>query len=230
MVSNFQTHTRAVAGANDHDGEYLCTAWGESVCPVVVITPDRAGVVDFLCSYWFGERPETLHADSREAFDRFMTEFDSDDWDMVDHIEVKFEIGGIRVTKVVDVSKFATRVLARKPLDASVVHEPVGDVPSEVARALTLHPATENLVVRFAGALAEKLALAERKHGYSDGWRDPTATREQREAMIEHVSKGDPIDVAAYCAFLWHHGASTAPPAQPGGREATGAGDEGRPQ
>lgn len=76
-----------------------------------------------------------------------------------------------------------------------------------------LHPLTVNLVVRFARALAAKLAAAEVKYGYSDGWRDPSWMDECREKLAEHIAKGDPRDVAAYCAFLWHHGASTASPA-----------------
>jgi hypothetical protein len=29
---------------------------------------------------------------------------------------------------------------------------------------------------------------------------------------MRHIEKGDPRDVAAYCAFLWHHNESTAAP------------------
>src|SRR5690606_23903820 len=76
-----------------------------------------------------------------------------------------------------------------------------------------LHPNTANLVARFASALAEKLAAAERKYGYSDGWADAGWMDECRQKLVEHIAKGDPRDVAAYCAFLWHHGKSTTPPA-----------------
>lgn len=72
-----------------------------------------------------------------------------------------------------------------------------------------LHPATVNLVRRFSQALAEKLAAAEKKHGYSDGWAQTDWMDECRAKLLGHVAKGDPRDVAAYCAFLWHHGAST---------------------
>lgn len=75
-----------------------------------------------------------------------------------------------------------------------------------------LNPHTMNLVVRFARALAKKLADAETKYGYSDGWRSPEWMDECRVQLQEHVVKGDPRDVAAYCAFLWHHGASTTTP------------------
>ncbi|MDQ0068316.1 hypothetical protein J2W34_000090 [Variovorax boronicumulans] len=76
-----------------------------------------------------------------------------------------------------------------------------------------LHPHTINLVVRFARALAGKLAAAEKKYGYSDGWLSPDWMDECRTKLQEHIAKGDPRDVAAYCAFLWHHGESTASPA-----------------
>ncbi|MFA9439448.1 hypothetical protein ACDA63_07405 [Uliginosibacterium sp. sgz301328] len=81
------------------------------------------------------------------------------------------------------------------------------------AGAGELHPNTKNLVVRFARALASKLLSAEKKYGYTDGWRSPDWMDECRAKLIEHMGKGDPRDVAAYCAFLWFHGESTAAPA-----------------
>src|SRR5690606_2263469 len=81
-----------------------------------------------------------------------------------------------------------------------------------------LHPNTVNLVARFATALAEKLDAAERKYGYSDGWADAGWMDECRRKLVEHVAKGDPRDVAAYCAFLWHHGEPTALAQQPEAR------------
>lgn len=75
-----------------------------------------------------------------------------------------------------------------------------------------LHPATADLVSRFMGALAEKLAAAEAKYGYSDGWASPIWQEECRRQLHHHAAKGDPRDVAAYAAFCWHHGWSTASP------------------
>lgn len=69
-----------------------------------------------------------------------------------------------------------------------------------------MHPATLDLVRRFAFALAEKLGKAEIKYGYSDGWASNGWESECRAKLMEHVLKGDPRDVAAYCAFMWHHG------------------------
>lgn len=77
------------------------------------------------------------------------------------------------------------------------------------AQEADLHPATADLVNRFSRALAEKLASAEKKYGYSDGWLSSDWMDECRYNLIEHVKKGDPRDVAAYCAFLWHHGEKT---------------------
>lgn len=75
---------------------------------------------------------------------------------------------------------------------------------------LGLEPNTALLVTRFANALADKLMKAQDKYGYEDGWRSPDWLDECRQHLREHLDKGDPRDVAAYCAFLWHHGASTA--------------------
>jgi len=78
-----------------------------------------------------------------------------------------------------------------------------------------LNPATACLVWNFALALGNKLADAEKKYGYTDGWRSRDWMDECRAHLMQHITKVDPRDVAAYCAFLWHHGASTAPTAEP---------------
>lgn len=89
---------------------------------------------------------------------------------------------------------------------------------------LGLHYKTADLVYRFALALVQKLHAAEEKYGYSDGWASPDWMDECRQHLREHIEKGDPRDVAAYCAFLWHHGASTASPplTAPAAPEAVG--------
>lgn len=80
-----------------------------------------------------------------------------------------------------------------------------------------LHPDTKSLVMRFAEAIANKLRAAEKKYGYSDEWTCDDWMDECRQHLREHLEKGDPRDVAIYCAFLWHHGESTA--AQQRGKE-----------
>lgn len=83
----------------------------------------------------------------------------------------------------------------------------------ENAWPASLNENTLSLVIRFAAALAIKLAEAEQKYGYSDRWMEDDWMDGCRASLLEHLGKGDPRDVAAYCAFLWHHGESTAPPA-----------------
>ena len=69
-----------------------------------------------------------------------------------------------------------------------------------------LHPETRRLVQGFAAALAAKLHAAEKKYGYSDGWLATNWKQECQFNLLKHVAKGDPRDVAAYCAFMWKHG------------------------
>lgn len=69
-----------------------------------------------------------------------------------------------------------------------------------------LHPQTAKLVIEFATALAEKLHKAEQKYGYSDTWMRDHWQINCLSAFNHHISKGDPRDVAAYCAFMWYHG------------------------
>ncbi len=134
-------------------------------------------------------------------------------------LDIAFELG--RVEAMQETSAFNASAL-RKALSAMLTHfgmdEDEWNKPTlDQARAalaeydsFTLHPATADLVRRFSQALAEKLAAAEAKYGYSDGWASPDWMDECRTKLMEHIAKGDPRDVAAYCAFLWHHGASTA--------------------
>lgn len=84
-------------------------------------------------------------------------------------------------------------------------------VPALLAMPAGLHPDTQDLITRFATALAVKLHGAEQKYGYSNAWKDQNWMDECRQKLVEHLAKGDPRDVAAYCAFLWHHCESTAP-------------------
>lgn len=73
-----------------------------------------------------------------------------------------------------------------------------------------LHPNTNDLVVEFTVALAEKLEAAEKKYGRSDDWLTQDWEAECRQKLMEHIQKGDPLDVAAYCAFMWRRGWRTS--------------------
>ncbi|HFT1547268.1 TPA: hypothetical protein ACH27V_000856 [Klebsiella quasipneumoniae subsp. similipneumoniae] len=72
-----------------------------------------------------------------------------------------------------------------------------------------LHPSTAALVNDFATALAEKLRKAELKYGYSNAWTNNGWMTDCLADFHRHIAKGDPRDVAAYCAFMWYHGWKT---------------------
>jgi hypothetical protein len=75
--------------------------------------------------------------------------------------------------------------------------------------------AIDDLVDRFTAALRDKLHAAEAKYGHNDGWMRDDWQEALTCDLSRHVKKGDPRDVAAYCAFAWHHGWSTASPSVP---------------
>ncbi|MDF2040858.1 MULTISPECIES: hypothetical protein [unclassified Pantoea] len=74
-----------------------------------------------------------------------------------------------------------------------------------------LHPSTTELVITFAKALAEKLHNSEQKYGWSDAWKSADWQEKCLDDFHHHISKGDPRDVAAYCAFMWYHDWPTRP-------------------
>lgn len=85
--------------------------------------------------------------------------------------------------------------------------------PASSAQASSIEPSrlddlstnTANLIAQFSRALAGKLLAAQLKYGYVDDWMREGWGEECRAELMRHLSKGDPLDVAAYCAFLWHH-------------------------
>ncbi|WP_309599803.1 hypothetical protein [Klebsiella pneumoniae] len=76
---------------------------------------------------------------------------------------------------------------------------------------LGLHPDTQKLVADFCTALAEKLYKAQLKYGYDTDWKQDGWPNQCQAHFHQHIAKGDPRDVAAYCAFMWWHGWSTKP-------------------
>lgn len=74
-----------------------------------------------------------------------------------------------------------------------------------------LHPDTQELVINFCTALAEKLYKAQLKYGYDADWKNDGWPSQCQAHFHQHIVKGDPRDVAAYCAFMWWHGWSTKP-------------------
>jgi hypothetical protein len=82
-----------------------------------------------------------------------------------------------------------------------------GWIPLTVPTQLNVN--TVKLVRDFSEALMQKLLKAQTKYGHQDGWMDGGWMDKCRADMMDHIEKGDPLDVAAYTAFLWFHGEST---------------------
>ncbi len=83
---------------------------------------------------------------------------------------------------------------------------------------LGLHADTQKLVTDFCTALAEKLYKAQLKYGYDTDWKQDGWSNQCQAHFHQHIAKGDPRDVAAYCAFMWWHGWSTKPAEVPEAR------------
>jgi hypothetical protein len=63
----------------------------------------------------------------------------------------------------------------------------------------------DEAVDRFATAMKAKLAKAREKG--RNGWQSPEWTAPEISLdLLRHVEKGDPIDVANYCMFLFERG------------------------
>ncbi len=116
------------------------------------------------------------------------------------YIDARHEAQGLPYAPVNTNGLIAMRAALRTAVDTATREQP--DLPR-------LHPATTALVYQFAHAMMEKLAAAERKYNYRDEWQRHDWMDECRAKLREHVEKGDPLDVAAYCAFLWWHVEST---------------------
>lgn len=74
-----------------------------------------------------------------------------------------------------------------------------------------LHPDTKMLVTDFCTDLAEKLYKAQLKYGYDADWKQDNWSTQCLAHFHQHIAKGDPRDVAAYCAFMWYLGWKTGP-------------------
>ncbi|ECI5657894.1 hypothetical protein DUR03_00015 [Salmonella enterica subsp. diarizonae] len=78
-----------------------------------------------------------------------------------------------------------------------------------------LHPDTQKLVADFSTDLAEKLYKAQLKYGYDADWKQDNWSTQCLAHFHQHIAKGDPRDVAAYCAFMWYHDWKTEPATVP---------------
>jgi hypothetical protein len=111
-----------------------------------------------------------------------------------------------------EIEKLTTRRLT--PLHATEVARFPEEIQSfHLGLPKGLNETTARLVATFALVLGQKLFKAQEKHG---NHKNPWESKEWREscqaALLEHMGKGDPVDVAAYCAFMWFHGWPTVAP------------------
>lgn len=71
-------------------------------------------------------------------------------------------------------------------------------------------PHSDNVAVdRFAKEMKKKLAVARSKG--RGGWEEPDLQLQLSDALRAHTDKGDPVDVANFCCFLWNRGEGIAP-------------------
>lgn len=106
----------------------------------------------------------------------------------------------------------ATTLVLRDEFNRSVV---IKSIPSnEIIIPSGLASITKSLVIRFASAMAEKLFKSELKYGFRDNhnWSLDHWKSDCFKQFKAHINKGDPLDVANYCAFMWHHQWPTANP------------------
>ncbi|HID1016610.1 TPA: hypothetical protein ACX3MJ_000684 [Raoultella ornithinolytica] len=107
----------------------------------------------------------------------------------------------------------ANRHLDKYGAMAREVNKLLGRIPAQQPAPVVvpegLNPETTDLVLRFASALADKLYKAEQKYGRSTDWMKDDWYDDCLQSLWEHIEKGDPRDVAAYCAFMWYHGWKT---------------------
>jgi hypothetical protein len=129
-----------------HGGQYLCYAWGESDWPVAAFAADWSGVRHFIIEQWLGDA-DAQDYDGTPTLVRLKEEFDAPEWDMVDSLEWTFEIGGVRITKVFDVS-------ATAPPAAPALTEPSEDARKFAWLRAHCHP--ENLRKLMNGYPGEK--------------------------------------------------------------------------
>ncbi|WP_341799485.1 hypothetical protein [Raoultella ornithinolytica] len=98
------------------------------------------------------------------------------------------------------------------PVNVLALVEALEKAQQAPSMPLGLHPDTQKLVADFCTAIADKLYKAQLKYGYDTDWKQDGWPSQCQAHFHQHIAKGDPRDVAAYCAFMWWHGWSTKPP------------------
>ena len=93
-------------------------------------------------------------------------------------------------------------------LAAAAMAQQERDNPTFMGEPVVPHP--DNAAVdRFATEMKKKLAVARSKG--RGGWEEPDLQLQLSDALRAHADKGDPVDVANFCCFLWNRGEDIAP-------------------
>jgi len=74
------------------------------------------------------------------------------------------------------------------------------------AKSTTLVADINRLCIETVTAMEHKLLVSELKRNFQGSWASPDWQETFNEHFIEHVKKGDPIDVIIYGAFAAYHG------------------------
>ncbi|EPM7980520.1 hypothetical protein ACTQ89_000303 [Klebsiella pneumoniae] len=136
----------------------------------------------------------------------YISQFEPADIDS-DDVDLRFEVDGRDTgtnVSIVDECGQAAKVIG-------TLVEALEKAQQAPIMPLGLHPDTQKLVADFCTALAEKLYKAQLKYGYDTDWKQDGWPSQCQAHFHQHIAKGDPRDVAAYCAFMWWHGWSTKP-------------------
>lgn len=79
----------------------------------------------------------------------------------------------------------------------------------EMVDRLNDREAAEAAIKTFAWCMEQKFMQSYDKG--RRGWDNPEWAPEIRQQLLEHVDKGDPVDVGLFAAFAWFHKQSLAP-------------------
>jgi len=86
-----------------------------------------------------------------------------------------------------------------------------GDGWADDLNSEELHPDSVRLLEITFEELRLKMIKSQKKYGYTNGWLTSNWEDECREQLIQHLYKGDPLDVAIYALFMIYRGWSTNP-------------------
>lgn len=75
-----------------------------------------------------------------------------------------------------------------------------------------LHPDSVDLIKALSERITDKMFANQSKYGWTNEWKTRDWEQECRDEMRRHIEKGDPRDVAIYCAFMIYRNWPTSVP------------------